>query len=102
MDTKTKVGTMESKGKATLSYGGDKTLDFPVYGGTIGPDVIDIRQLYGKTGMFTYDPGFLSTASCRRRSRRTSSSGPSRATRWCTSSSRASTRASGATRTRWR
>ena len=33
-------------------------------GGTIGPDVVDIRTLYGKTGMFTYDPGFLSTASC--------------------------------------
>jgi citrate synthase len=36
----------------------------PVYKGTIGPDVIDIRKLYGQTGMFTYDPGFLSTASC--------------------------------------
>src|SRR6187401_3266472 len=64
MDAKSKAGTMEAKGKATLSYGGDKTLEFPVYGGTVGPDVIDIRQLYGKTGMFTYDPGFLSTASC--------------------------------------
>ena len=56
---------MEAKGTAKLTYGGDKTLEFPVYGGTIGPDVIDIRALYGKTGMFTYDPGFLSTASCR-------------------------------------
>jgi citrate synthase len=55
---------MDSKGKATLSYAGDKTLELPVYGGTIGPDVVDIRALYGKTGMFTYDPGFLSTASC--------------------------------------
>ena len=55
---------MESKGKATLTYAGDKTLEVPVYGGTIGPDVVDIRALYGKTGMFTYDPGFLSTASC--------------------------------------
>jgi citrate synthase len=34
-----------------------------VLGGTIGPEVVDIRTLYGKTGMFTYDPGFLSTAS---------------------------------------
>ena len=50
--------------KATLTYGDGKTMDFPVLGGTIGPDVIDIRTLYGKTGMFTYDPGFLSTASC--------------------------------------
>ncbi|MCE2665671.1 MAG: citrate synthase [Limnohabitans sp.] len=36
----------------------------PVYSGSIGPDVIDIRKLYGQSGMFTYDPGFLSTASC--------------------------------------
>jgi citrate synthase len=36
----------------------------PVYQGSIGPDVIDIRKLYAQTGMFTYDPGFLSTASC--------------------------------------
>jgi citrate synthase len=55
---------MENKGKATLNYAGDQKLEFPVYGGTIGPNVIDIRALYGKTGMFTYDPGFLSTASC--------------------------------------
>ena len=55
---------MEAKGKATLTYEDGKTLEMPVYGGTIGPDVIDIRALYGKTGKFTYDPGFLSTASC--------------------------------------
>jgi citrate synthase len=55
---------MEAKGKATLAYDGDKKLEFPTYPGTIGPDVVDIRALYGKTGMFTYDPGFLSTASC--------------------------------------
>ena len=36
----------------------------PVYQGSVGPDVIDIRKLYAQTGMFTYDPGFLSTASC--------------------------------------
>src|SRR5690606_4578460 len=41
-----------------------KTVDFPVLGGSIGPSVIDIRKLYGQSGMFTYDPGFLSTASC--------------------------------------
>src|SRR5213082_3229736 len=38
--------------------------DFPVLDGTVGPQVIDIRKLYGETGMFTYDPGFTSTASC--------------------------------------
>jgi citrate synthase len=50
--------------KATLTLADGKSLDFPVLSGTIGPEVIDIRTLYGKSGMFTYDPGFLSTASC--------------------------------------
>jgi citrate synthase len=50
--------------KATLSLNDGRTLDFPVLPGTIGPDVVDIRTLYGKAGVFTYDPGFLSTASC--------------------------------------
>ena len=35
-----------------------------VLSGTVGPDVVDIRKLYAETGMFTYDPGFTSTASC--------------------------------------
>ena len=38
--------------------------DFPVLEGTVGPEVVDIRKLYGQSGMFTYDPGFTSTASC--------------------------------------
>ncbi len=51
--------------KATLSFSnGAPSMDLPIYQGSIGPDVIDIRKLYGQTGMFTYDPGFLSTASC--------------------------------------
>jgi citrate synthase len=51
--------------KATLSFSnGSPSIEMPVYSGSIGPDVIDIRKLYGQTGMFTYDPGFLSTASC--------------------------------------
>jgi len=49
--------------KALFNFG-DKPVEFPVMGGSIGPDVVDIRSLYGKSGMFTYDPGFLSTASC--------------------------------------
>ncbi len=49
---------------ATLKLPDGKSLDFPVLPGTTGPDVVDIRTLYGKSGMFTYDPGFLSTASC--------------------------------------
>src|SRR5580765_1511675 len=43
---------------------GNKTYDFPILSGTVGPDVIDIAKLYGQAGMFTYDPGFTSTGSC--------------------------------------
>jgi len=51
--------------KATLSFSnGSPSVELPMYVGSIGPDVIDIRKLYAQTGMFTYDPGFLSTASC--------------------------------------
>ena len=54
-----------SEVKATLSFSDVSTpLELPIYKGTVGPDVIDIRKLYGATGMFTYDPGFMSTASC--------------------------------------
>ena len=49
--------------EATLTLG-DKTVNMPVKDGTIGPQVIDIRKLYGQTGAFTFDPGFTSTASC--------------------------------------
>ena len=44
---------------------GEPNIEFPIHTGTIGPDAIDIRALLGKTGKVTYDPGFLSTASCR-------------------------------------
>lgn len=58
------LGTMTTaKDPAKLTVGG-KTVDLPVYQGTEGPDVIDIRSLYANTGYFTYDPGFTSTASC--------------------------------------
>lgn len=43
---------------------GDKSLDMPVLSGSVGPDVVDIRKLYGQADVFTYDPGFTSTASC--------------------------------------
>ncbi len=43
---------------------GDKTCDLPILTGTIGPSVMDIGKLYAQTGSFTYDPGFMSTASC--------------------------------------
>ena len=49
----------------TISLGNvDGGVDFYAMSGTMGPDVIDIRKLYGATDQFTYDPGFTSTASC--------------------------------------
>jgi len=48
---------------ANLSLSG-KTVEMPVRQGSVGPDVVDIRKLYGQTGAFTFDPGFTSTASC--------------------------------------
>jgi citrate synthase len=51
---------------ATLTFtDGTPPVDFPVLTGSVGPDVIDVRALYARTGKFTYDPGFMSTASCR-------------------------------------
>ncbi|HQW20210.1 MAG TPA: citrate synthase [Rhodocyclaceae bacterium] len=55
---------MTPERKATLSIDGNP-VEFPVYSGTIGPDVIDIRSFYAKTGAFTFDPGFMSTGSCK-------------------------------------
>lgn len=53
-----------SNKKAILKIDGiEKEIEIPVLSGTIGPDVLDIREL-GKHGVFTYDPGFTSTASC--------------------------------------
>lgn len=48
---------------AKFNLGGTEH-EFAVFKGTEGPDVVDIRKLYGQTGAFTYDPGFKSTASC--------------------------------------
>ncbi len=50
-------------GHAALDHSGQQ-VELPVMRGTVGPDVMDIRKLYGQTGSFTYDPGFQSTASC--------------------------------------
>jgi citrate synthase len=49
----------------TLGTGEGRQVELPVLRGTIGPDVVDIRKLHGQTGLFTYDPGFTATASCR-------------------------------------
>jgi citrate synthase len=57
---------MDSNRKATLTFNDNAhpAVEFPVLSGSVGPDVVDIRTLYGKSGTFTYDPGFMSTASC--------------------------------------
>ncbi|HWL56550.1 MAG TPA: citrate synthase [Paracoccus sp. (in: a-proteobacteria)] len=52
----------ESKSAKLLVEG--KEVDLPILSPTAGPDVIDIRKLYGQADVFTYDPGFTSTASC--------------------------------------
>jgi citrate synthase len=57
---------MTKQRTATLNFNdGTPGLELPVLSGTIGPDVVDIRSLYAKTGTFTYDPGFMSTAACK-------------------------------------
>ena len=59
MDAKTDAGV--KAGKLIL---GDKNWSFPLYNGTIGPQVLDVSKLYSEVGIFTYDPGFTSTGSC--------------------------------------
>jgi citrate synthase len=54
---------VQKNGTATLTYG-NRRVDLPVYKATEGPDVVDIRKLYSDADLFTYDPGFTSTASC--------------------------------------
>ena len=60
----TNVG--QSGGTMTLTDDATgKSVKLPVLEGSIGPKVIDVRKLYGQTGYFTYDPGFMATAACR-------------------------------------
>jgi citrate synthase len=54
---------LRSKTAATLLIE-NKRVELPVYGAVAGPDVVDIRKLYGEGGVFTFDPGYTSTASC--------------------------------------
>ncbi len=54
----------EATKTATISIGG-KPQELPIMSGTIGPDVVDIAKLYGESKVFTFDPGFNSTASCK-------------------------------------
>src|SRR6476661_8089491 len=59
---KSKAAEPAASGSATLNFGGT-SIELPIRKGTVGPSVIDIGKLYAQTGMFTYDPGFTSTAS---------------------------------------
>jgi citrate synthase len=57
---------MDKQRTATFSFNdGGQAVEFPVLSGTVGPDVVDIRTMLAKSGKFTFDPGFMSTASCR-------------------------------------
>ena len=59
---RTSVEFLDGPASATLKYC-EHSVELPVRAGTIGPSVVDIGKLYGQTGMFTFDPGFTSTAS---------------------------------------
>ncbi|AZU37595.1 citrate (Si)-synthase [Wolbachia endosymbiont of Bemisia tabaci] len=50
--------------KVLLKLSNGLKVELPILSGTVGPDVLNIKDLYKKTGLFTYDPGFVSTASC--------------------------------------
>jgi len=58
-----KASKLVDAGKATLIYD-NKSYELPAYSGSEGPNVLDIRKLYDSADVFTYDPGFTSTASC--------------------------------------
>ncbi|HEX8167283.1 MAG TPA: citrate/2-methylcitrate synthase, partial [Beijerinckiaceae bacterium] len=51
-------------GASSTLIADNKQIELPVKAGTIGPAVVDISKLYAQTGLFTYDPGFTSTAAC--------------------------------------
>ncbi|MEN3950623.1 citrate synthase [Iodidimonas sp. SYSU 1G8] len=55
---------MAENGKVSKLSVGEKSVQMPILEGTLGPDVVDVRKLYGDAGVFTFDPGFTSTASC--------------------------------------
>jgi citrate synthase len=57
-------GSMTDAPKTAKLTFGDTVLELPMYSPTVGPDVIDIRKLYSDGNVFTYDPGFTSTAAC--------------------------------------
>ena len=50
-----------------VEIAGKEVLELPVLQGELGNDVVDIRAFTKASGMFTFDPGFVSTASCDRK-----------------------------------
>ena len=67
MKNEEQPASKQATGKESYSLVNNQTgesMELPLIKGTTGPDVMDIRSLYAKTGCFTYDPGFTSTASC--------------------------------------
>jgi citrate synthase len=58
-----KLGNARMADNASLTIG-NTSYDLQIIKGTTGPDVIDVRKLYDESGVFTFDPGFTSTASC--------------------------------------
>src|SRR3712207_7306548 len=57
-----------AKRSVTVSLdGSNRSASLPLISGSLGPDVFDIRKLYGELGIFTYDPGYGATASCESR-----------------------------------
>ena len=57
--------TTKAQGSITITLDGtNKSTTLPLLGGTLGPQVADIRKLYGDLGIFTFDPGYGATASC--------------------------------------
>ena len=52
-----------TEAKSSVHVAG-KTIDLPIKKGTMGAEVIDMRSLFAQTGLFSFDPGFISTASC--------------------------------------
>jgi citrate synthase len=64
------MSSTAQKAQATVTVtldGTNRSTTLPLASGTIGPDVVDIRRLYGDLGIFTYDPGYGATASCESR-----------------------------------
>ena len=57
--------TNKNTENAVIKLPDGKEIILPIHKGTLGPNVLDMRKLYSESGMFTYDPGYTSTGSCK-------------------------------------